>query len=193
MVWCTDCTHLCLGQRYAVHLSSHCLCTQQRPPAGYHHKTPSHCFLSSVGHWRDLIPSPASTERCTSQAWRGCCNRTHHQTLQTQTDMTPPLHMQCSTVQVMGCHGLVSAPIAQWRCQTPQVFVLAPVSSPLAQSTHPTCAAYCPQQQQHVELWAVVHSQCDEQPIVYCIVHGGRTMNYNTIRDEQGYDNTNSK
>ena len=164
VVWCTDCTHLCLGQRYEVHLCVHCLCTQQRPPAGYHRRTPSHIHSSSVGLWRDLKPSPAPTEKCVGQAWRVCCDGTHHHTLQTQTDMTPPLHMQCHTVQVVECHELVSAPIAPWRCQTPQVFVLAPVTPSLIQATHPTCAAYCPQQQQHVLIWAVVHSSCDEQP-----------------------------
>jgi len=162
-VWCTDCTHLCLGQKHAVHLCVPCPSTQQRPPAGYHYRTPSHIHSSSVGLWRDLKPSPAPTDMNGGSAYIGCCDWTHRHTLQTQTDMTPPLRMQCPTVQVVGCHGLVSAPIAQWKCQTFQVFVLAPVASSLTQSTHPTHVAYCPQQQQHVQLWAVVHSRCDEE------------------------------
>ena len=159
----TDCTHLCLGQKHAVHLCVHCPSTQQRPPAGYHYRTPSHIHSSSVGLWRGLKPSPAPTEKCAGSAYIGCCDWTHHHTLQTQTDMTPPLCMQCPIVQVVGCHGLVSAPNAQWRCQISQVFVLAPVASSLNQPTHPTRVAYCPQQQQYVQLWAVVHSWCDEQ------------------------------
>ena len=162
-VWCTDCTHLCLGQKHAVHLCVPCPSTQQRPPAGYHYRTPSHIHSSSVGLWRDLKPSPAPTDMNGGSAYIGCCDWTHRHTRQTQTDMTPPLRMQCPTVQVVGCHGLVSAPIAQWRCQTFQVFVLAPVASSLTQPTHPTHVAYCPQQQQHVQLWAVVHSRCDEE------------------------------